>query len=192
MKLYLFTSCIFMLCTLWSTKGRAIDSEDQHWDVDLTNSDITDNKGNLLINGNKNMYVLSIDAGFFSKDIEEECNHCRYVYYDNQYYLSCQFKTRDYANRKDPLTTYEFRIDFIELPDIKYSKKPDCKLNGNSKFTNVDLYNSNNKKINIIGKDYYDKFKTRGYIPLQNDNSFEYFIFKNDDCEIYARFKNIT
>lgn len=35
------------------------------WEIELTNSEITDGKGNLKVNGKKNMYVLSIDAGFF-------------------------------------------------------------------------------------------------------------------------------
>eukprot|EP00833_Pecoramyces_ruminatium_P000715 jgi/Orpsp1_1/1174747/evm.model.c7180000051243.1 len=198
MKLLFFATCILLFCALWGPSTASVDYvfREMYWDISLAEAELTDGKGNLMVNDGQHLYVTSVDAGFFNKDIDEECYHCRYVYYNTEHYVSCQFKTRNYAKYNDPFREYEFRILMSERPElnIKWSYKPQCydKINSFTDFTSVKI-KSMTRYYNHIGEARYDEFDDLEYLPEPwRGKQTGKIIFFGPDCHFEQFFNKVS
>ncbi|ORX71009.1 hypothetical protein BCR32DRAFT_330117 [Anaeromyces robustus] len=133
------------------------------------------------VNNKKDYLSLkSIDAGIFSKDINEELTYCYYVYERNsKNYVECKVKIAKYGISSFKDQHYLLRFNFDEEPSCAVGSS-----NENTTINKVYLYNVDKKdkfkEVKVVGEKKYDQFKVGDHLDYSGKK--QYFEF-----ELYSK-----
>jgi len=140
------------------------------------------------VNGEQLM-INSIDAGLFSKDIDEE-TYCRYTYSQprKMQYMLCYTTISNYSKR-NTAKKYYFYINFGT------NQKPVCTegydITTKTTRFNYELYKDNDKKTKYLGELRFNKFANLGVLPFEDGIKKKYFRIKNDKCDFKLNFDKV-
>ncbi|KAG4107946.1 hypothetical protein H8356DRAFT_1619403 [Neocallimastix lanati (nom. inval.)] len=177
MRIYEFITLMILGVYVDAALGSKWKWPDHNWNINFSTVNV-----NLNDNTKDQLVIKSIDAGLFSKDIDEE-TYCRYTYSQpaNKHYILCHAAIKNYSSFSSA-KTYYFYMDFGK------DQEPDCNdgydMTSKSKMY-FDVVNIGKGDTKYLGELKYNKFAKGKTLPFENGVTKKAFRLINDYCFYY-------